>query len=97
MAGTFAAHASMTPMALEAVVAAALVAVVVSLALAVVYALIAGTGAWVLMLLLGVLRLVWRTGRGAGRGLHTHLRRAHRRVREITPESPPDLRVRPLG
>lgn len=97
MVATAAGHASLTPMALETIAAAALLALVVALALALVYALVAGTGAWALMLLLGVLRLIWGTARGAGRGLRSHLHRAHRRVREITPETAPDLRARPLG
>jgi type II secretory pathway pseudopilin PulG len=97
MAGTAAAHASMTPMVLETVVAAALVAILVTVGLAVLYAVVAGSGAWALMLVVGLLRLVWLAARGAGRGLRGHLHRTSAHVRRITPETVPDLRVRPLG
>ena len=97
MAGMAAAHADLTPMVLETVVAAALVAILVTLGLAVVYAVVAGSAAWALMLAIGLLRLVWVTVRGAGRGVRAHLHRTSARVRRITPENVPDLRIRPLG
>ena len=97
MATMAAAHAQLTPMVLETLVAAALVAIVVTIGFAMVYAVVAGAGAWALMLVIGVLRLVWTTARGAGRSVRAHLHRTSTRVRQITPESVPDLRVRPLG
>jgi hypothetical protein len=90
-------HAPVTPMALETVVAAVLVAVLVTVGIAVVYAVVAGSLAWVLMLVVGVLRLIWLTVRGIGRTVRGHLHRAPDRLRQITPETVSDLRVRPLG
>jgi TRAP-type C4-dicarboxylate transport system permease small subunit len=97
MHATATVHAPVTPMALETIVAVVLVAVLVTIGIAVVYALVAGSLAWVLMLVVGVLRLVWLMVRGAARGVRARLHRAPDRIRQITPETVPDLRVRPLG
>jgi hypothetical protein len=87
----------MTPMVLETLVAGLLVAVLVTLGIAVVYTVVAGAGAWVLVLVIGLLRLVWTILRRIGRSLRAHLHRTPDRVRRITPENVPDLRVRPSG
>ena len=97
MVGTAAAHASLSPLALETVVAVALVALLVTIVLVLVYAFVAGSAACALVLVLGVLRLVWTTVHRGGRGLRRRLHRAHGRVRQIAPETVPDLRARPLG
>jgi hypothetical protein len=97
MTGQAALHSSMTPMVLETVVAALLVAVLVALGVAVVYAVIAGSAAWVLMLVIGVLQLLWAAVRGAGRSVRARLHRAPARIPLISPESVPDLRTRPSG
>lgn len=97
MLGTAAAHSSLTPLVLETVVAVALVALLVTMGLALLYAVVAGSLAWALMLVLGVLRLIGATVRRGGRGVRRRLRRTHGRVRQIGPETVPDLRVRPLG
>ena len=89
--------APMTQMTLETVVAVVLVAILATVGIVVVYAVVAGSLAWVLMLIIGVVRLVWVTVRGAVRGVRAHVHRASARVGRITPETVPDLRVRPSG
>lgn len=78
-------HSSLTPVVAETVVAALLVAVLVVLGVAVVYAVIAGSAAWALMLVIGVLQLVWAVLRGIGRSVRAHLHRAPARIRPPAP------------
>jgi len=96
MAGA-ALNSPMTQMTLETVVAVALVAILVTVGIMVVYAVVAGSLAWVLMLVIGILRLVWITVRAAARAVGRHLHRAPDRLRQITPDAVTDLRVRPSG
>ena len=97
MVDTATAHASLTLPVLETLAAAALVAVLVIAGLALLFAVVAGGGAWVLVLVLAVLRLMWTAARRAGRVVRPRLHRARGRVRQVAPETVPDLRVRPLG
>lgn len=86
-----------TPMALEAVVAAVLVAALVTVGLALGYTVVTTLGAWALVLVIGLVRLVWMTVRGAGRSVGAHLHRAPARLARITPETVSDLQIRPSG
>jgi hypothetical protein len=81
-----------TSMDLQTVAAMVAVAVLVTVGLVVVYSVVAGGLAWVLVVLIGLLRLLFA---GVGRtwsAFHGHLR-----ARGISPETVPDLRVRPSG
>jgi hypothetical protein len=87
-----AAQSGVTPMALQTVAAMVVVALAVALLLVVVYSVVAGGLASLLVLVIGLLRLLLM---GVGRtwsGVRSHLH-----PRRISPETVPDLRVRPLG
>jgi hypothetical protein len=83
---------ALTPMVLQSVAAMIVVAVLVTVVLVVVYSVVAGGLAWVLVVAIGLLRLLLAGIGHAWSAAHRHLR-----ARGITPETLPDLRVRPLG
>jgi|tagenome__1003787_1003787.scaffolds.fasta_scaffold20966939_3 hypothetical protein len=91
MAGLSASPA-LTPMVLQSVAAMIVVALLATVGLVVVYSVVAGGLAWVLVVIIGLLRLLL-----AGIGRTWSAARDHLRARGISPENVPDLRVRPLG
>jgi hypothetical protein len=82
----------LSTMTLQSVVAIIAVAAVVAVLALVAYSVVAGSLAWVLLLVVGLLRLVFGTVTRAGSGVRSHLR-----ARRLTRQAVPDLRVRPSG
>jgi hypothetical protein len=83
---------AVSPLVLQTVGAMIVVAVLVTLALVVAYSVVAAGAAWVLLLIVGTLRLLLMAVDRTWAGL-----RAHLGARRIRPETVPDLRVRPSG
>jgi hypothetical protein len=83
-----AAQSGVTSLTLQTVAAMAVVALAVALAVVVAYSVVAGGLAWLLLLLVGLIRLLVSGAVSAWSGL---------RARRITRRAVPDLRVRPSG
>jgi hypothetical protein len=77
---------------LQSVVAMIVVALVVAVLVVVAYSVVAGSLAWLLLVVIGLLRLFLGGIGRAGSGI-----RAHLRARRISRQALPDLRVRPSG
>jgi hypothetical protein len=87
-----AAQSGVTTIDLQTVAAMVVVALLVALAFVVVYSVVAGGLASLVMLLIGLVRLLL-----AGTGRVWSGVRKHVHPGRISPESVPDLRVRPSG
>jgi hypothetical protein len=86
---------SLTPLTLEGVAAIAFVAVVVLLVGAMLYLVLAGSVAWALMLLQGLVWLVYQGLRRSRIALHGHIRRVAPAASGIAAEAAPDVVLRP--
>lgn len=86
-----ASSSSLTPLTLQAVAGIVLLAVVLALLAGMVYLLLAGSVAWALMLLQGLLWLAFRGVRGSWVVLRRHVRRAT----SSAAEAAPDIILRP--
>jgi hypothetical protein len=73
-----ASSSSLTPLTLQAVAGIVLLAVVLALLAGMLYLLLAGSVAWALMLLQGLLWLAFQAVRRSWTAARTHLRRAAR-------------------
>ena len=86
-----ASSSSLTPLTLQAVAGIVLLALVLAVLAGMIYLLLAGSVAWALMLLQG---LVWLAFQGV-RGSWTVLRRHVRRAASSAAEAAPDIVLRP--
>jgi hypothetical protein len=90
-----ASSSSLTPLTLQAVAAMVLLAVVLALLAGMLYLLLAGSVAWALMLIQGLLWLAFQALRRSWIALHGHVRRLAPSAAEIAPESVPDVVLHP--
>lgn len=90
-----ASSSSVTPLTLQAVAAIVLLAVVLALLAAMLYLLLAGSVAWALMLLQGLLWLAFHVVHKSWTAVRGHARRLAPSAAEIVPEAARDFVIRP--
>ena len=91
-----ASSSSLTPLTLQALAAIVLVALVVTVLAELLYVILAGSVAWALMVIQGLLWLVIQALRPLWTVLRRHVRRATPSAAEIAAEVAPDIVLRPF-
>lgn len=90
-----ASSSSLTPLTLQAVAAIVFVALLLLLLVGMIYLILAGSVAWALMLVQGVLWLVFQGLRRSWLVLRRHVRRVAPAAAEIAADAAPDVVLRP--
>lgn len=90
-----ASSSSLTPLTLQAVAGILLLAVVLALLALLLYLLLAGSVAWALMLLQGLMWLAFQGLRRSWTALRAHVRRVAPAAADVAAEAVPDVFLRP--